>query len=101
VAILDHGRILANDTLPNLLRTLDSYAVFTLANPSAVVESVRAVSGVVSATANGTTLTVTARELPPLLPKLLAVCGEVRSLEVKEPNLESVFLSLTGKGLRD
>ena len=101
VAILDHGRILANDTLPNLLRTLDSSAVFTLANPSAVVERVRAVPGVVSATADGTTLTVTARDIPPLLPKLLAVVGEVRSLEVKQPNLEGVFLSLTGKGLRD
>jgi ABC-2 type transport system ATP-binding protein len=101
VAILDHGRILANDTLPNLLRTLDSSVVFTLANPATVVERVRAVPGVVSAAANGTTLTVTARDLPPLLPRLLSVVGEVRSLEVKEPTLEGVFLSLTGKGLRD
>jgi ABC-2 type transport system ATP-binding protein len=101
VAIQDHGKILANDTLPNLLRTLDSSAVFTLANAADVVNAVRAVPGVVSATANGTTLTVTAPELPPLLPKLLAAVGEVRALEVKEPTLESVFLSLTGKGLRD
>lgn len=101
IAILDHGRILANDTLSNLLRTLDSTAVLTVANAAGVLESVRSVPGVVSAEASGNTLTVTARELPPLLPKLLAICGEVQSLEVKEPTLESVFLSLTGKGLRD
>jgi ABC-2 type transport system ATP-binding protein len=101
VAILDHGKILANDTLPNLLRTLDSTAVFTLTNPAEALPRVRTVPGVVSADANGTTLTVTARKLPPLLPTLLEAVGEVRALEVKEPNLESVFLSLTGKGLRD
>lgn len=101
VAIQDHGRILANDTLPNLLRTLDSSAVFTLANPAGVLERVRSVPGVVSADASGTKLTVAAREMPPLLPKLLNAIGEVQSLEVKEPTLESVFLSLTGKGLRD
>jgi ABC-2 type transport system ATP-binding protein len=101
VAILDQGRILANDTLPNLLRTLDSAAVFTLTNPAEVLTRVRSVPGVVSAEVSGATLTVTARELPPLLPKLLEAVGEVRSLEVKAPTLESVFLSLTGKGLRD
>ena len=36
-----------------------------------------------------------------LLPKLLAVCGEVAALEIEQPNLERVFLSLTGRGLRD
>lgn len=101
IAILDHGRILANDTLSNLLRTLDSTAVLTLAYPAGVLESVRSLPGVVSAEVVGHTLTVSARELPPLLLKLLAACGEVRALEVKEPTLESVFLSLTGKGLRD
>ena len=101
IAILDHGRLLANDTLRNLLRTLDSTAVLNLTDPRAVLESVRRLPGVVSAEASGNTLTVTAREMPPLLPKLLAASGEVQSLEVKEPTLESVFLSLTGKGLRD
>jgi len=101
LAILDHGRILANDSLPNLLRTLESSVVLTLDQPEAVLEAVRAMQGVKSAEATRSTLTVSARELPPLLPKLLAVVGEVRAMEVKEPTLENVFLSLTGKGLRD
>jgi ABC-2 type transport system ATP-binding protein len=102
IAILDRGRVLACDTLPHLLRRLDSVAVFTLVGMTAeTVTAVRAVPGVASAELAGNVLTVTAEELPPLLPKLLAVIGEVRSLEVKEPSLESVFLSLTGKALRD
>lgn len=102
IAILDHGRILACDTLPDLLRTLDAAAVFTLPHPKAgVAEGVLAVPGVASAEVSGNVLTVSAKDLPPLLPRLLAVVGEVKSLEVKEPTLESVFLSLTGKALRD
>ena len=102
IAILDRGTVLACDTLPRLLRTLDAAAVLTLANPSpAAAEAAGAVPGVSAAELAGSVLTVTAKELPPLLPKLLGVVGEVTSLEVKEPTLESVFLSLTGKGLRD
>jgi ABC-2 type transport system ATP-binding protein len=101
VAILDHGKILANDTLPNLLRTLDTAVVFTLPNPASVVNAVRELPGVVSVEATATELTITTRDLPPLLPNLLAAVGDVRRLSVREPNLESVFLSLTGKGLRD
>jgi ABC-2 type transport system ATP-binding protein len=102
IAILDRGKVLACDTLPHLLRTLDAAAVLTLTNPNAgVADAARAVPGVTSVELNGNVLTATAKELPPLLPKLLGVVGEVLSLEVKEPTLESVFLSLTGKALRD
>ncbi len=101
VAILDHGRILATDMVRHLLRSLDTTAVFTLKNPAGVLDAVRAVPGVTGAEANGDVLSVTARELPPLLPRLLAVVGDVRAMAVKEPTLESVFLALTGKGLRD
>lgn len=101
IAILDHGRVLACDTLPELLRRLDSSAVLTLDKPTRTLDAVRAVSGVASAEVTRDTLTVTSRVLPTVLPGVLAACGEVRTLEVKQPNLESVFLSLTGKGLRD
>jgi ABC-2 type transport system ATP-binding protein len=101
LAILDRGRILATDTVRHLLRTLDTTAVFTLTNPSGVLDEVRGVPGVTTAEANGNVLSVSAREMPPLLPRLLSLVGEVRAVEVKEPTLESVFLSLTGKGLRD
>ena len=40
-----------------------------------------------------------------LLPQIIEIFGDagikIKSVEVKEPNLESVFLHLTGKELRD
>ncbi|NUR83708.1 MAG: hypothetical protein HOY71_06435 [Nonomuraea sp.] len=45
------------------------------------------------------------RDARQALPRVLAVTAEhgvsVRSVEVREPDLESVFLHLTGKALRD
>jgi ABC-2 type transport system ATP-binding protein len=101
-AILDRGRVLAIDTLPGLLRRLPSAVVLTLAGPTAeVVARVRAVPGVSGAELSGSVLTVTAEQVGPLLPAVLAAAGEVRAVDVKEPTLEGVFLSLTGKALRD
>ena len=41
----------------------------------------------------------------PLLPRILEVLGQsevsVSGVEVEEPNLEAVFLHLTGRALRD
>jgi ABC-2 type transport system ATP-binding protein len=46
-----------------------------------------------------------AREAGPLLPRLLEAAehagAEVTSVELVEPDLEAVFLHLTGKALRD
>ena len=39
--------------------------------------------------------------LPDILAKAAAAGVSVRSVEVKEPDLEAVFLHLTGKALRD
>jgi len=39
--------------------------------------------------------------LPDILAKITAAGVSVRSVEVKEPDLEAVFLHITGKGLRD
>ena len=102
IAILDHGKLQACDTLPHLLTRLESSAKLTLAAPTPdLVERVRAIPGVSNVTLSGDVLTVTARSLPPLLPKLLTACGEVSALEVEHPTLERVFLSLTGWALRD
>jgi ABC-2 type transport system ATP-binding protein len=102
IAILDGGAVKACDTLPNLLQRMDATAKLTLPSvPAELVERVRTLPGVKAVRANGLVLEVTAAELPPLLPKLLAACGEVTALEIEQPNLERVFLALTGRALRD
>jgi ABC-2 type transport system ATP-binding protein len=102
IAILDNGKLQACDTLPHLLARMEASARLSLtAPPAELVEQVRALPGVTGATLNGAVLTVTTRSLPPLLPKLLTICGEVTALEIEQPTLERVFLSLTGRALRD
>jgi ABC-2 type transport system ATP-binding protein len=102
IAILDGGQVQACDTLPHLLQRMDATVKLTLPNPAEeVVEQVQGLPGVKRVNENGKVLEVTATELPPLLPKLLAVCGEVSAIEIEQPNLERVFLALTGRELRD
>jgi hypothetical protein len=50
-------------------------------------------------------LRIRARQIDQALPELIAALYEVkislRSLNIQQPNLETVFLALTGKSLRD
>ena len=50
-------------------------------------------------------LRIRARQLDRALPELIAALYEVKisllSLNIQQPNLETVFLALTGKSLRD
>jgi ABC-2 type transport system ATP-binding protein len=101
IAILDGGVVKACDTLPHLLGRLDSIARLTLANPDGAADRVRGLAGVKAASVTGTRLDVTTADLPPLLPVLLTRVGEVTALEIEQPTLERVFLTLTGRGLRD
>jgi ABC-2 type transport system ATP-binding protein len=106
IAILDGGELRACDTLPNLLRKLDSAAHLRLSRvPSGLVERVQSLPGVhrVRPTAEG--LDVFASDLAPVLPKLIAACAEAgaepTAIDIDQPSLERVFLQLTGSGLRD
>jgi len=71
----------------------------------AALEAVRRLAGVSRAELVGTTLEVLARDgakaLGPVVEAIGRSGAHLRSIEVVEPNLESVFLHLTGRGLRD
>jgi ABC-2 type transport system ATP-binding protein len=102
LAILDGGTVRACDTLPNLLAGLDAVATLTLpAVPDDLPDRLRAIPGVTAVNRDGNVLRVTAAELSPLLPRLIAECRELTALDIKQPTLEQVFLSLTGAALRD
>ena len=106
IAILDAGRVQACDTRINLLRRLQASARIRLtATPPELVSRIAAIPGVTHCTAEHDGLTLSASDLAPLLPKVIAACTEFgvepRTLDIDQPNLERVFLSLTGHGLRD
>jgi ABC-2 type transport system ATP-binding protein len=106
IAILDAGKVRACDTLPNLLATLETTLKLTAPGlPGGFVEAAAALPGVTQASPTATGLSLRTANAGPLLPKLAELARmhavAFERIETDEPNLEKVFLHLTGRGLRD
>jgi len=123
VAIMDHGEVIALGTIAELKRLVGEESVITVRLnelPGGVLEQLRALPGVEGATAakppedaiGGSTavdeqrvVEVLSRDTGAVIVDVVTVLGrsgaKVIAVEVHEPDLESVFLHLTGKSLRD
>jgi ABC-2 type transport system ATP-binding protein len=108
IAIMDHGKIIAMGTLDELrdiVGSMDVVDVLVKDLVDAVAERVHAIPGVTGAsrTEDGMrVLTASSGSIMGALIQTLESEGShVISVSVTEPNLESVFLHLTGKSLRD
>jgi ABC-2 type transport system ATP-binding protein len=106
VGILDHGRLIACDEVPNLLRKQDSLIRFRVPVVTSELRSrLRQLPESRLVEADSRPLEIICRDLKPTLAQLLGVLAnmklEILSLETEEPNLERVFLGLTGSALRD
>ncbi len=108
VAIIDEGRIQAEGTrreLVSLVGGKDRISIAGTGNLNAAAETVRAMSGVSEASASDGRIEVLSENASSILPELLERVtnsgGAITGVEVIEPNLEAVFLHLTGKALRD
>jgi ABC-2 type transport system ATP-binding protein len=109
VAIMDHGKILALDTPAALKQSLGADTIVTVraeGDMQALGERLTAAIEGVTRTRTvdgGVELHVTgARRLVPRVVDAAEQAGyEVADLSVAEPSLETVFISLTGKELRD
>jgi ABC-2 type transport system ATP-binding protein len=88
IAILDHGRVVASGTFDDLLRAtvgVRRQVRVMLAGGRIVRDSVESV----------------AVELPPLLARVAADGGAIEDVSVDAPTLQSVFIHLTGRELRE
>jgi ABC-2 type transport system ATP-binding protein len=101
--IIDHGRVIAAGTLPELVdRTVGRHRVVTLrtsgpvASPPPGAEIVAGDPRLLRAR-----LSDVARELPLLLGSVVAQGLEVEDVEVRGPSLQAVFIHLTGRELRE
>jgi ABC-2 type transport system ATP-binding protein len=108
IAIMDHGKIIATGTNEELIRIVGEMHRITLTintESTRVMEAWKATRGVKQVTAEDGTLTLLADDSNRVLPHLFetAAASNVRitSVAVQEPNLEAVFLHLTGRALRD
>jgi ABC-2 type transport system ATP-binding protein len=108
IAIIDHGRILTVGTLDELTRLAGEAEVLRLSgrfDGETARECLGAVGGVrvLKADLGMAVLSVEAGGpgLLAVLPKILELNLEVDDVSIQQPNLQSVFISLTGKELRD
>nr|WP_229073073.1 ATP-binding cassette domain-containing protein [Actinoplanes sp. DH11] len=98
VIVVDHGRIIADDT-PRHLKTkhVGDRVILGFATEAEAVDAARTTGGARS----GTEVVVTTEDGPHLAPRLLTELGTVARLEVRRPTLDDVFLTLTGRSLRE
>jgi ABC-2 type transport system ATP-binding protein len=106
IGIMDHGRLIACDTLEGLLRQLDGVIRFRVkASTPALRDSLKHLSGARLVELEGQAMELHVGDVKETLLRLLAVLNSLEvgltSLDTQEPNLERVFLHLTGRALRD
>ncbi|MDO9100425.1 MAG: ATP-binding cassette domain-containing protein [Caldisericota bacterium] len=108
VGIMDHGRIIALGTRQELIKSvggLDRVQLHISAANEDLLQRWRLLEGVTEVTTDGDVVTVMAADSNRILPRLFETASEVAvrivSANIQEPNLEAVFLRLTGRALRD
>jgi len=109
IAIMDHGKVIALGTcaeLKNLINDKDIVTV-TLSSPASKVseQKIREIPGVETVDIGESAVKITSAGEVSNLDKIIQYFVNndisVKSVESKTPDLESVFLSLTGRKLRD
>lgn len=108
IVIMDHGKVVANDTLAGLHKLLPVTNVIAVELDHVdgfKAEQMLAVAGVKSAVVEQSTLRVGVHDLSQGAPAVLRWLTEnghpYHHLSSEQPNLETVFLTLTGRSLRD
>jgi ABC-2 type transport system ATP-binding protein len=108
VAIMDHGRILAHDTPEDRKRTVGGDTIVRIQagdQPDRLAAHLRDMEGVTGTAVLGGTVQLTVRGTTGLLPRVIQVAESggfpVRDVSLDEPTLETVFINLTGKDLRE
>jgi ABC-2 type transport system ATP-binding protein len=108
IAILDHGKIIAAGTLPELRAVLGERDLLRLTGrfePNAVANAMAGLEAVEVVQAEEDALTLAVRgastRLPAIFQAVAAAGGEIRETVISQPSLESLFIKLTGKDLRE
>jgi ABC-2 type transport system ATP-binding protein len=107
VIIIDQGRVVANDTVTNLIRLLPvsnlidvEFAALRASQRAALTDigEIDQQDGALTLTASVASI---ADDLPMLLSKIAVIGATVANLSTRRAGLEALFLHLTGRALRD
>jgi len=110
VGIIDHGEMIAIGTQAELVKRVGQKETLVLQfgedqSAAAIIPQLQGMSGVQQVIAENHSLQVLVNDAEEILPAVIQVCTaenlKVRTIQIQEPNLEAVFLQLTGRALRD
>ena len=108
IAILDHGQLIALGTHAELVRIvggLDRITLTLSAESPLLLEAWRQMRGVQRISSDDGSVGLLVEDSNQVLPRLFDAAADHRvritSVDILEPNLEAVFLHLTGRALRD
>jgi ABC-2 type transport system ATP-binding protein len=110
VGIIDHGQLIAIGTQKELTQQVGETETLILHigendDAEALARSLDGVKDILEASAGEHEVSVIAHEAEDILAAVVTKANErgirIRSIDIREPNLEAVFLHLTGRALRD
>ncbi len=110
VGIIDHGQVIALGTQKELTEVVGEHETLRLhlgegESAGTLVEALNSLPGVVQVSATDGQVVLIVPEAEEVLPGAITTANElgvrVRRVDMEEPNLEAVFLHLTGRALRD
>jgi ABC-2 type transport system ATP-binding protein len=110
VGIIDHGDLIALGTQAELTRQVGENETLVLhlaegEDPRPMADALRVMDGVQGTDVSDYSVTVMVPEaeefLAPAITRANELGVKIRSVDMHEPNLEAVFLHLTGRALRD
>lgn len=108
IAIMDHGSLLALGTQEELVKIVGEMSRIDItinAEAAKILETWKSLPGVQKVTAEDGKLSLLVDDSNQVLPRLFESVSQsgtrITSVDIHEPNLESVFLHLTGRALRD
>jgi ABC-2 type transport system ATP-binding protein len=110
VGIIDHGELIALGTQKELTQQVGQTETLILHigendDPESLAESLKGVKDVLEANASDHEVSIITPEAEDILASVVSKANErgikIHSIDIREPNLEAVFLHLTGRALRD
>ena len=110
VGIIDHGELIAIGSQKELTQQVGQSETLILHinendDPQALIPSFKGIKDVLEVNVIGTEISIITPSAKDVLASVVSKANErgikIRSIDIREPNLEAVFLHLTGRALRD